>query len=263
MTDCVSYFDESGDEAHFVVGGLTATDARWDALAQEWSAALAVPPVIPFFKFNNIHKLSAIDHGTKIDALITIINRNVLRGDAGIVKVAEYNRYIGDLIGAGFKNPSHFAYVQTLQQCALHCPEEGGRISFVFDTIEKMQIADLQYAFGLFRDTCPDAVVKARLANEPRCDDDQVLPQLQAADLWAGLVRASVRPDKVAMEYLRKLTIPNRAVLWDDATLPRIREMSIKRMPDIISGKYYEAHRERKSRLKRWIATKLGKSEET
>ena len=63
MTDCISYFDESGDEAHFVVGGLTATTPRWNALADEWRAALAAPPAIPFFKFSNVHKLSVADHG--------------------------------------------------------------------------------------------------------------------------------------------------------------------------------------------------------
>jgi len=34
MPDCISYFDESGDDSHFVVGGLTATAERWEALAQ-------------------------------------------------------------------------------------------------------------------------------------------------------------------------------------------------------------------------------------
>ena len=53
MTDCISYFDESGDEATFVVGGLTSTAARWDTLAHDWASALAAPPAIPYFKFNN------------------------------------------------------------------------------------------------------------------------------------------------------------------------------------------------------------------
>lgn len=253
MTDCISYFDESGDEAHFVVGGLTATAEHWDALIKEWTTALATPPAIPFFKFNNIHKLSATDHGAKIDALISIINKHVLRADAGIVEIAEYEIYLSDLIGASYKKPSHFAYVQTLQQCALHCPEKQGRISFVFDSMEKWQIADLQYAFELFQATCPNQDVKARLDKVPHCEDDKAVLQLQAADLWAGLVRASVKVDKAAMDYLQKLKIPNRAFLWDMENLAQLVGMSIKRTPDITSGKYYESSGQRKSRLKKFL----------
>jgi hypothetical protein len=253
LTDCISYFDESGDEAHFVVGGLTATAVRWDALALEWKSALAVPPAIPFFKFSNVHKLSAADHGAKIDALIAIVNKHVLRADVGIVEVAEYEIYLSGLIGAGYKKPSHFGYVHTLQQCALHCPEKDGRITFVFDSMEKWQIADLQYAFELFQATCPNEEVKAQLDKAPHCEDDKALPQLQAADLWAGLVRASVKADQSARDYLRKITIPNRAFLWDMGNLAQLVGMSIKRTPDITSGKYYETPGQRKNRLKKFV----------
>lgn len=257
MTDCISYFDESGDEATFVVGGLTSTAARWDALAHDWASALAAPPAIPYFKFNNAHKLSAADHGAKIDALIAIINQRSMRADAGIVDVGEYEVYLAKLIGASYEKPSHFGYVQTLQQCALHCPEEEGRISFVFDTMNELQLADLQYAFSLFQARCENAEVKARLDKEPHCGDDKALPQLQAADLWAGLVRASMKLDRAAIDYLRKIEIPNRAFHWNDKTLPQLLSMSVKRTPDITSGKYYETKDLRKKRLKRWLGEKL------
>ncbi len=257
MTDCISYFDESGDEATFVVGGLTSTAARWDALAHDWASALAVPPAIPYFKFNNAHKLSAADHGAKIEALIALINQHVMRADAGIVDVGEYGAHLAKLIGVSFEKPSHFGYVQTLQQCALHCPEKEGRISFVFDTMNELQLADLQYAFNLFQENCPNAEVKARLDKEPHCGDDKALPQLQAADLWAGLVRASMKLDEAAMDYLRKIEIPNRAYHWNDETLSQLRSMSVKRTPDITSGKYYETKEQRKKRLRRWLSEKL------
>jgi hypothetical protein len=253
MTDCISYCDESGDEKHFVVGGLTATAARWDALVQDWNTALALAPAIPFFKFNNIHKLSAVDHGAKIDALIEIINRHVQRADAGIVHVAEYEKHLSALIGIGFKRPSHFGYVQTYQQCALHFPEKEGRIRFIFDSMDKWQIADLQHAFALFQEICPNEEVKARLDAVPHCEDDKEFPQLQAADLWAGLVRASCKLDKAALNYLGKITIPNRAFEWDAKSLPKIVDMSIKRTPGIISGKFYETNPQRKKRLGNWL----------
>ena len=259
MTDCISYFDESGDEATFVVGGLTSTAARWDALAHDWALALATAPAIPYFKFNNAHKLSAADHGAKIDALIAIINQHAMRADAGIVDVGEYEVYLAKLIGASYEKPSHFGYVQTLQQCALHCPEKEGSISFVFDTMNELQHADLQYAFSLFQERCENADVKARLDKEPHCGDDKALPQLQAADLWAGLVRASMKLDRAAMDYLRKIVIPNRAFHWNDKTLPQLLSMSVKRTPDITSGKYYETKDLRKKRLKRWLGEKLKK----
>lgn len=260
MTDCISYFDESVDESYFVVGGLTATAQRWDALVADWKSALASHPAIPFFKFNNFHKLSRADHGAKIDALISIINQHVLRADVGIVEIGEYEIYLSALIGAGFKKPSHFGYVQTLQQCALHCPEKDGRISFVFDTMEKWQIADLQYAFKLFQANCPNEEVKARLDKSPRCEDDKTFPQLQAADLWAGLVRASLKDD-AAKEYLRKLSIPNRAFLWDMGNLAQLVGMSVRRTPGITSGKYYETTAQRKTRLKDFLFRRKGNEE--
>jgi hypothetical protein len=63
--------------------------------------------------------------------------------------------------------------------------------------------------------------------------------------------------DKAAIDYLRKIEIPNRAFHWNDKTLPQLLSMSVKRTPDITSGKYYETKDLRKKRLKRWLDEKL------
>lgn len=258
MADCISYVDESGSEDTFVVGALTSTQPRWDALAHDWTLALAVPPAIPFFKFSNPHRLSATDHGAKIDALINLINQHVMRGDAAIVDTGEYEAYFKGLLSASFDTPPHFTYIQTLMQCALECPEKDGHISFVFDTMNELQLADLQETFHAFLEQCPNPEVKARLDQEPICEDDKLVAPLQAADLWAGVVKASVRGDKAAVEYLRKIAIPNRAYSWDRSRLAEVLSGSLKRAPDIASGKYYETKKQRRKRLNRRLMKRKG-----
>jgi hypothetical protein len=254
VSDFTTYVDESGNGgAMFVVGGLTSSPEKWTALAYDWQEVLQTPPAIPYFKFSNAHGLSMTDHGAKIDALIAVINKHVLRGDSSIVDVGEYEVYFRNLIGAGHDNPMLFGYVQTVQQTALHCPDENGRVSFVFDTLDDLQFADLKHSIELFRENCPDASIKARLYGEPQCLDDKVTPPLQAADLWAGAVCASVQGDKAASSFLKKLTIKNRAFLWDSETLPQLLSLSVRRHPDIVSGKYYETKAQRRRRLRGWI----------
>jgi hypothetical protein len=113
-----------------------------------------------------------------------------------------------------------------------------------------LQLADLQEAFHAFRQECPNLEVKARLDAEPICQDDKAVAPLQAADLWVGVAKASMRGDKPAAEFLKKITTKNRAFLWDQDRLVEIISRSVKRVPDITSGKYYETKGQRKKRLK-------------
>ena len=259
MTDFFTYTDESGNEPYFVVGGLTSTEPKWAALEAEWPAMLEAPPAIPYFKFNKTHRLSAVQHGAKIEMGIALINKYVLRADATIVDVGEYEVYFRNLIGASHDNPRLMAYTQTIMQAALHCPEPDGRMNFIFDTIDDVQLAELQHWFEMFRKDCPNADVKARLCGEPVCMDDKTTSTLQAADLWAGVASASVqKDDKDAAAFLRKISIPNRAYLWNQDNLVELLSRTVKRTPDIVTRKYYESKKQRKRRLKEWL---LGRGE--
>jgi hypothetical protein len=63
-------------------------------------------------------------------------------------------------------------------------------------------------------------------------------------------VRAAYHFDKTAQDELKKITVSNRAFVWDNAHLHRLWLGTVSRVPLVKSGFFYENRKERAARLK-------------
>lgn len=247
----VAHVDESGNGSPlFSVGGLTAQATVWLNFSDDWQkSVLDASPKIPYFKFSNPHQLSTESHGKKIEAGIEVINRHVTRADAMIVDVAEYEIYFKSLMGVTHDNPFHFGYMHIVQQCVVGLTQPDSQINFIFDEMNDTQYLELLAAFRSFKIDCPDPQVSRRLDQEPIRGNDQKILPLQAADLWVGLFRAATAGDSDAIDLLTKFEIENRGWVWDAESLPVLLSHSVRRFPDLTTGKYYETKKARSKRL--------------
>ena len=248
----VAHIDESGKGGPiFVVGGLTAkAEPGWKDFSTEWQRILDIPPAIPFFKLSDKQGLSDKEHYAKVDAFIGVINSFVERADVAIYEDDNYRANFAGLIGATFDQPYHAAYIHIIQQCALELPDPSGKIDFIFDDMDDTQYLELVHAYRAFKEICPVEEVKRRLGQDPiRRSDIEVLP-LQAADLWAGLVRRARSFDLRAFEKIKKLKIPDRVIEFNATRLRELRTKSIERTPQLDWGKFYEEAKARSKRLK-------------
>jgi len=247
----IQHVDESGKGGPIlVVGSLTAkADPNWLDFSVAWDTVLKTKPAIPHFHLRDQQGLSDAEHWRKIDALIGVITRHVERADVLVLHVEPYKRLFSGKIGVIYDNPLHQGYISIIQQCALELPDPDGRVDTIFDDMDDTQYLELLSAYRTFKAECPNPAVKARLGADPiRRSDEEVLP-LQAADLFAGLMRrAYEEDDATALATLRKMGIPSRGMVWDEAKLQELLSRSEARAPNLGTGLFYE---ERKARSKR------------
>lgn len=247
----VSFIDESGKGGPvFVAGGLTAkADPGWLSFSDEWYRVLRTRPLIPHFHLSDPQGLSAHEHRRKIDSLVEVINVFIERGDLLLVEVEPYKALFSGKIGVTFDSPFLQGYVSIFQQCALELPDPNGKVDFVFDEMTDTEWLEVLGAYRSFKEICPNPAVKARLGEAPiRRNDEQVLP-LQAADLFAGLMLRAFGGDDVAHATLKRITIDNRAVLWDAPKLTELFARSEARTPGLGMGIFYEERKVRSKRL--------------
>lgn len=109
---------------------------------------------------------------------------------------------------------------------------------------------------GDIADALVNRVIAAGIADEatkvdqePTLGSDKANFPLQAADLYVGLIRASALGDNDARALLRTITIKDRGFLWDMEHLAQLLGRSLKRAPELTSGKFYEGRKARSKRL--------------
>jgi hypothetical protein len=141
---------------------------------------------------------------------------------------------------------------------ALSQREDEGTIAYIFDEIHSTQFQELLQAFReaktLYNDIKP---IRDRLGDEPQMRDDKLVVPLQAADLWAGLVRWAAEdalswiPGEypLARKWLGSMKIPNRAFYWDDKNIEGFFDRAKENNPKF--GTEYESAKQRSKRLKR------------
>jgi hypothetical protein len=226
----VAYVDESGKgDPLFVVGGVTAeSDPAWLDFTEAWKTVLHLPPAIDHFHLADTQGLFKREHNAKIEALLSVVNTYVVRADLLIIHVEPYQRIFGGKLGATYDNPFLQGYISIFQQIATELPPDPeARIDFIYDEMTDTEYLELLHAYRSFKEQCPDPTVKGRLGAEPiRRKDTEALP-LQAADLVAGLFLRAFKGDHECLEHLKRLTISNRAVEWDEPKLEQLFAKSV------------------------------------
>src|SRR3954453_22200622 len=104
-----------------------------------------------------------------------------------------------------------------------------------------------------FKKICPFPAGRERFGSDPVRGDDKVILPLQAADLWAGLMRRSYEGDKSAQSLLKKIDICDTCTVLDEPILRKRWNRSVLQMPDLALGlrvgAFYEGKKQRSARL--------------
>jgi hypothetical protein len=264
LSDFVAYLDESGKGGPvFVVGSLLAKSDQWSSFAEDWKRVLAAPLAIRDFHLVENYGLSAENYQQKIEALISVINAHVLRGDLVITHAEQYKAIFAKKLGVTRDTPEFQGYITTMAQVAYYMKDSAGKIEFVFDYMDDTHFLEVTEAHRRFKEICPFPDAKEKFGSDPTRGDDKLLPPLQAADLWVGLMRRSYEEsDKAAQTLLKKIEITDICTVLDEATLLKHWTRSVSQIPDLALGlelgAFYEGKKRRSARLK--PARKLLKS---
>jgi len=186
----------------FVMGGYIASVRQWERLTDEWQAELNRAPRLRNFSFHKAFPGSGRPHGqseeernVRVSNLREIIQRNVT-AEIGIgFQVADhYAAYEWDKKLRN--NPYGYAFVKLLaSMSALMETLRLGkqRVDFIFDkrVIDEPKLLDgWFYAREHARPADPD-IFKKILVNTPVFRSDAEVIALQAADMFAGSMRAA------------------------------------------------------------------------
>jgi hypothetical protein len=254
LSDFVAYVDESGRGGPvFVVGSLLAKPDQWSLFVDRWQGVLAAPPAIPDFHLTERHGLSPKHYQQKIESLIEVINEHILRGDLVVIHVEQYNAIFAKKISVTRDTPEFQGYVWIMAQAASYMQTSGGEIEFVFDYMDDTHFLEVLEAYRKFKEICPFPAVRERFGSDPIRGDDKVILPLQAADLWAGLMRRSYEGDKAAQRLLKKIEITDTCAVLDEPTLLKHWSRSVSQIPDLALGlevgAFYEGRKRRSARL--------------
>jgi hypothetical protein len=263
----VAHVDESGTGQEFVVFGcLVGTPAQWLQFSTDWQAALDKPPSIKHFSYHEASVLeeefgnfSGPERDQRLRELWGILNKYATRGDLAVVHNSTYRSIFDGTLGKTHDNPLHFGYMNTLLMSTKEIAESEapGPIDFIFDDMDDTQYLEIIQAFRQLKTTHDIPLgVRACLGEDPIRRNDKKLLPLQAADLWAGIMRHAfqqitpVHPkmNPITDELLRSAGIPNRAFVWDFERLAKIRTGLAAKIP--FFGTRHETRKERSKRLK-------------
>jgi hypothetical protein len=254
VSEFVAYVDESGNGGPvFVVGSLLAKPHQWFVFVDRWRGVLAAPPAIPDFHLTDCHELSPEDYKQKIESLIEIINAHVLRGDLVITHSEQYKAIFANKIGITRDTPEFQGYITIMAQVTSFMKTADGKIEFIFDYMDDTHFLEVTAAHRKFKEICPFPAVRERFGLDPTRGDDKLLPPLQAADLWVGLMRRSYQGDKDAQALLKRIDITDTCTVLDEAVLLRHWNRSVSQIPDLALGlelgALYEGKKRRSARL--------------
>jgi hypothetical protein len=235
---CQAYFDASGmgsKEPNLIIAGFLSSSEVWAEFADTWKAELDTPPRIDCFKFAKHYKdkrledkicnltqiirsfplvrvNSYIDWGEFNQFIIkTKDNKNVLK-----IPLGSYTLEIKKSNKRRFDHPYwlcfHHIIVETIADQIKHNLKTP--IEFIFDEEDALGLDCLMWYNYFKKYTFPKWVLPYLGSPPSFKNDDKIMP-LQAADLYAGLLRYSL--------------IENQILSW-----PHPKELKlIEEMPEI------------------------------
>ena len=211
---CQAYIDASGmggihREPQVVLGGFLATSEDWAKFSDAWKAGLNKPPCISYFKLNDAfssikNKKSQFfgwtenDVNAKIWTLIEIIKLFPLVRVWNYIDKDEFNQYtIKEADKRRIDNPYwlcfHDIIVQTVRDQIIH--ELNTPIDFIFDEEGALGYDCLSW-YNYFKKSAFPKWVLPYLGSITFGNDKRIVA-LQAADLYAGLLRQHFYNNKI------------------------------------------------------------------
>lgn len=207
MAALFGFFDESGKHhEHDIVvfSGFLATWNAWEILSEEWRRLLRQ------HNLDAIHFKNDRERASLMKSCIRAIKVNVEFGVTVAVKVDAFNALPEQLKQDAGKNANYFAFRCAVFAMTSHIRSvEGNHIHLICDEDQEAVPEFYQWY----------KKVKIDLPHMQRClasvcfGNDLFLPQLQAADVFAGINRQEARSRLIGTEpnspdYFNKLTTP-------------------------------------------------------
>ncbi len=244
------YVDDSGSEPQslfFVLGGFIARSDQWIAFSEEWQAALHSDPHIEYFKFNEAMALKgqfSKDAGwddekrdRKIDSLIDVVLKHARIRIHATIRHDEFRRHFLSIPTPkrhkAIENPYVLLAMQLIFAMAVWSPMHNifESCDFIFD--EQGKYGDeLTRWYPIFRQQTHASArtdIATYLGKPPQFGKDNEYMQLQAADLYAGLVRRHYWNNKIIIAQpstpLRRLSaVPEIVRDYSAAELMRLNQ---------------------------------------
>lgn len=193
---CQAYIDASGmgninSDPHVILAGFLSTSEVWAKFSDTWKAELNTKPRIDCFKFSKHYK--DIKLKDKISNLTKIIRSSPVVRVCSYIDKEEVNQYIiKQQPKKRFDHPYWLCFqhiiVETIADQIKHKLQTP--IEFIFDD-EGMLGIDCLMWYNYFKNYTFPKWVLPYLGDPPTFKNDEKIMPLQAADLYAGLLRYS------------------------------------------------------------------------
>lgn len=257
----VFHGDDSGKGGpFFVVGGLVAKIENWIALESVWQAILDEPPKIDYFKFidafncrNQFRQLTTTGRNRRVKKFIQAINDHCHFADASITDVEAHKTVLRGKVSASVDQPFIAGYTQVMVTTTLYLTGDGVRdeVDFIFDEMDDTTLLEIRNAHRLMKNSGHKEIA-GRLGQLPITRDDKKTVALQAADLWAGLVRqveedALAKRVTIARHWLGQFKIPHNTMANNEIELSKVLSGTEKMMKQ--HNFQYETGKDRSKRL--------------
>jgi hypothetical protein len=222
-----AYVDDSGSEpqsAFFVLGGFIARSDQWGLFADEWKAALHRAPRIAYFKLNEAVGLKkqfdrelgwdTDKRDRKIDDLVDVILKYARVRIHATIRHDEFESYFRSIPAPkrhlAIENPYVLLAMQLILAVAAWSPIHKifEPCDFIFDDQQTFGDALVEWYPG-FRRTAfarwHRTDLPLYIGKPPKFQNDKSSMPLQAADLYAGLIRRHCDSNKLIMAPMPRL----------------------------------------------------------
>ena len=200
--------DDSGSEPQsptFVLAGFLANVTQWERFTNAWEAKLHEHPRIEYLKMseamglhNQFENFNEEQRDRKVTALAGLAHDHIEARVDCVIERAIYDELIkpfGRRRNKIVKDPfflCFYALVVEVSNFHLRLGIPKLDLRFVFDTHGKIGRRAKRYWDGARVEMDPDRA--ALLAPEPHFEDDKIFNPLQAADMYAWIIRDRLLP---------------------------------------------------------------------
>jgi uncharacterized protein DUF3800 len=233
-----AFIDDSrmGQPPVYVLGGWVAPAKAWATFSDAWEAALLRSPRIEYFKFaeamnfmGEFNGMSERSRDEKMGLLLHVIEEHRLLGAASIIPHELFDAYFGHHPHPDVRNP-YFPSLFGLVARILNYNRAAGinqRLELFFDYQPGRgsdQMEKVRTGWELYRNTMPAEFRDLVQSHPPTFLNDRDYVALQAADLYAGWVRAvwerklTGRPLPYWPWGNRDANIPSIVIEWTERT---------------------------------------------
>lgn len=207
---------------YYVLAGFVSPAERWESFSDEWEVELKRQS-LPYFKMNEAVRskngpwkgVPEDERRRRIGAFVSIARKHASLRVRSVIKISEYQRHLKPHVPKELDGPYVPCFLQIITSVAAHHRDHNWKepVDFIFD--EQQQFSkELVSTWWHIRNISEPFNLSA-LGDQPTFRDDKTFLPLQAADLYAWLVRdhasmnktliTPMRPELKALEAIRGL----------------------------------------------------------